>query len=102
MLIGDDEGRGWALGAKAVNKPAVRPVCSRADACIGIVLFQNHQFLLDHLLISSYVIKRQTHLVWRQEILDSASASGRATKPLQSGPGGRVGGWRSLNADNPT
>lgn len=80
MLIGDEEGRRGALAAIAVDKqvsqPAVRPVCSRTDACVGIVLFHNHQFLLDHLLISSSVIKSQTHLVWRQEILESASASG--------------------------
>ena len=70
--------------------------CCRTDARIGLVLFYNHhQFLLDHLLISSYVIKSQTHLVRRQEILESASAAGWATKLLQSGRWG-------LNADNPT
>lgn len=67
---------GCHCSQEPASQPGVQPVCSRTDACIGIVLFHNHQFLLDHLLISSTVIKSQTHLVWRQEILESASASG--------------------------
>lgn len=102
VLIGDDETReemsaGCECSQQA-SQSASRPVCGRTDARLGLVLFHNHhQFLLDHLLISSYVIKSQTHLVRRQEILESASAAGWATKLLQSRRG-----WGGFNDDNPT
>lgn len=80
-MISDDETREeMSTGcdcSQQASQSARRAVCGRTDACIGLVLFHNHhQFLLDHLLISSDVIKSQTHLVQRQEILESASAAG--------------------------
>lgn len=81
MLMGDDESReemstGCDCSQRASQSAGVA-VYGRTDACIGLVLSHNHhQFLLDHLLIFSYVIKSQTHLVQRQEILESASAAG--------------------------
>ena len=59
------------------SQPASQPVSGRTDACIRFALYHNHhQFLPDHLLISRSVINSQAHLVWRQEILESASADG--------------------------
>lgn len=97
VSIGDDETREEMSAGCECNQQAsqsARPsVCGITDVCIWLVLFHNHhQFLLDHLLISSYVIKSQTHLVRRQEILESASAAGWATKLLQSEAG--VGGFK--------
>ncbi len=81
MLISDDETREeMSTGcdcSQQASQSVRRSVCGRTDARIGLVLFHNHhQFLLDHLPISSPVIKSQAHLVQRQEILESASAAG--------------------------
>lgn len=81
MLISDDEMREeMSTGCDCIQQTSQsvsRSVSGRTDVCTGLVLFHNHhQFLFDHLLISSSVIKRQAHLVQRQEILESASAAG--------------------------
>lgn len=81
MLISDDEMREeMSTGcdcSQQASQSVSWSVSGRTDACIELVLFHNHhQFLLDHLLISSSVIKSQAHLVQRQEILESASAAG--------------------------
>lgn len=76
MLISDDDDHDEG-GDESYSQPVSRSVCGRTDACMGFVLCHNHhQFLLDHLLIFSPVIKSQAHLVQRQEILESASAAG--------------------------
>lgn len=81
MLISDEEMREeMSTGCDSSQQGGrwvAGSVSGRTDACIELVLFHNHhQFLLDHLLISSPVIKSRAHLVQRQEILESASAAG--------------------------
>lgn len=74
MLISDDEMREEMSTGCDCSQQASRSIDVLVAEQMPVLGY--HQFLLDHLLISSSVIKSQTHLVQRQEIMESASAVG--------------------------